>query len=56
MPELAAPVDPIDVTACVSCCEAGAGTVMLDLARSVDFRDGHIHDAIWGVRGAAVRR
>jgi len=28
-----------------------AGTVVIDLARSIDFRAGHIAHAIWGVRG-----
>jgi rhodanese-related sulfurtransferase len=27
------------------------GTVIIDLARSIDFRAGHIEHAIWGVRG-----
>ena len=27
------------------------GTVIIDLARSIDFRAGHIRHAIWGVRG-----
>jgi rhodanese-related sulfurtransferase len=27
------------------------GTVVVDLARSIDFRDGHIPGALWGVRG-----
>jgi rhodanese-related sulfurtransferase len=28
-----------------------AGTVVVDLARSIDFREGHIPGAVWGVRG-----
>ncbi len=28
-----------------------AGTVVVDLARSIDFREGHIPGALWGVRG-----
>jgi 3-mercaptopyruvate sulfurtransferase SseA len=38
--------------------DSGAGTVVLDVGRSVDFRDGHIPGAIWGVRTrlAAVQR
>ncbi len=28
-----------------------SGTVVIDLARSIDFRAGHIPNAIWGVRG-----
>ena len=31
------------------------GTVVIDLARSIDFRDGHIPGAIWGVRGRLGR-
>jgi rhodanese-related sulfurtransferase len=51
VPELAAPVDLIDVTAFVHLLDSGARTVVLDLARSIEFRDGHIPGAIWGVRG-----
>ena len=29
----------------------GPGVVVVDLARSIDFRDGHIPGALWGVRG-----
>ncbi len=50
VPELQAPVDTIDVTGLAHLLDSGAGTVVLDLARSVDFRDGHIPGAIWGVR------
>ena len=31
------------------------GTIVIDLARSIDFRDGHIPGAIWGVRGRLGR-
>jgi len=51
VPELAAPVDLIDVAACVHLLDSGARTVVLDLARSIEFRDGHIPGAVWGVRG-----
>jgi rhodanese-related sulfurtransferase len=30
--------------------DRGEGTVVIDLARSVDFREGHIPGALWGVR------
>ena len=30
--------------------DSGDGTVVIDLARSIDFRDGHIPGALWGVR------
>jgi rhodanese-related sulfurtransferase len=57
VPELAAPVDMVDVTGLVHLLDSGAGTVVLDVGRSVDFRDGHIPGAIWGVRSrlAAVQ-
>jgi rhodanese-related sulfurtransferase len=51
VPELAAPVDLLDVTAFVALLDAGARTLVVDLARSVEFRDGHIPGAVWGVRG-----
>jgi rhodanese-related sulfurtransferase len=50
VPELAAPVDLVEVTGLVHLLDSGAGTLVLDLGRSVDFRDGHIPGAIWGVR------
>ena len=50
VPELAAPVATIDVGGLVHLLDRGAGTVMIDLARSIDFRDGHIPGALWGVR------
>jgi len=50
VPELAAPVDLIDVSGLQHLQDSGDGTVVLDLARSVEFRDGHIPGAVWGVR------
>ncbi len=50
VPELAASVDLIDVPGLAHLLDSGEGTVVLDLARSVEFRDGHIPGAIWGVR------
>ncbi|HEX4366462.1 MAG TPA: rhodanese-like domain-containing protein, partial [Rhodopila sp.] len=50
VPELAAAVNLLDVSGLVQLLDSGAGTVVLDLGRSVDFRDGHIPGAIWGVR------
>lgn len=50
VPELAAPVDPIDVAGLQHLLDSGDGTVVVDLARSVEFRDGHIPGAVWGVR------
>ncbi len=50
VPELAEPVNLIDVTGLLQLLDSGAGTLVLDLGRSIDFRDGHIPGAIWGVR------
>ncbi len=50
VPELAAPVDLIDVSGLLQLLDSGDGTMVLDLARSVEFRDGHIPGAVWGVR------
>ena len=51
VPELAAPVSLIDVMGLVHLLDSGDGTLVLDVGRSVDFRDGHIPGAVWGVRG-----
>jgi rhodanese-related sulfurtransferase len=50
VPELGAKVPMIDVTGLVGLLDSGAGTVVIDLARSIDFREGHIPGAVWGVR------
>jgi rhodanese-related sulfurtransferase len=50
VPELAAPVNLIDVPGLVHLLDSAARTLVLDLGRSVDYRDGHIPGAIWGVR------
>jgi rhodanese-related sulfurtransferase len=50
VPELATPVDRVDVTRLLQLLDSGAGTLVLDVGRSIDFRDGHIPGAIWGVR------
>ena len=50
VPELTAPVNLVDVTGLVHLLDSGARTLVLDLGRSVDFRDGHIPGAVWGVR------
>jgi rhodanese-related sulfurtransferase len=50
VPELAAEVPTIDVPALVRLLDSGDDTVVVDLARSVDFREGHIPGAHWGVR------
>jgi rhodanese-related sulfurtransferase len=46
--ELAPPVLTITVEQLV---KREPGTAVVDLARSIDFRAGHIEHAIWGVRG-----
>jgi rhodanese-related sulfurtransferase len=50
VPELGAAVATIDVTGLVALLDSGDNTVVVDLARSIDFRDGHIPGALWGVR------
>ena len=50
VPELAAQAPTIDVTGLVALLDSGEGTVVVDLARSIDFREGHIPGALWGVR------
>jgi rhodanese-related sulfurtransferase len=50
VPELAARVNRLDVMGLVQLLDHGAGTLVLDLGRSVEYRDGHIPGAIWGVR------
>jgi rhodanese-related sulfurtransferase len=50
VPELTAPVPMIDVSGLVALLDSGEGTALVDLARSIDFRDGHIPGAHWAVR------
>lgn len=50
IPELAAAVPTIDVPGLVRLLDAGDSTLVVDLARSVDYRDGHIPGALWGIR------
>ena len=50
LPELEAPVPSVDVPGLVRLLDAGEGTAVVDLARSVDYRDGHIPGALWGIR------
>ena len=50
VPELGGAVKLVDVTGLVQLLDSGAGTLVLDLGRSVDFRNGHIPGALWGVR------
>ncbi len=50
VPELGLAVPLIDVPGLVRLLDAGDGTVVVDLARSLDYRDGHIPGARWGIR------
>ncbi len=50
IPELSAAVPGVDVPRLVALLDAGDGTVVVDLARSIDFREGHIPGAVWGIR------
>ncbi len=50
IPELAAPVPVIEVKRLTELLDSGEGTVVVDLARSIDYREGHIPGALWGIR------
>jgi rhodanese-related sulfurtransferase len=50
VPELAGSVRRIDVPRLVELFDAGEGTVVIDVARSIEYRDGHIPGAHWGIR------
>ncbi|HEY8288425.1 MAG TPA: rhodanese-like domain-containing protein [Acetobacteraceae bacterium] len=50
VPELTGVVPTIDVTSLLHLLDSGEGTVVIDLARSIDYREGHIPGAVWGVR------
>ena len=49
IPELAKAM-LIDVPRLMRLLDAGDDTVVVDVARSVDYRDGHIPGALWGIR------
>ncbi len=49
-PELAASVRQMGVADLMALLDAGARTVIVDLARSLEFRDGHIPGALWAIR------
>ncbi|MDE2006777.1 MAG: thiosulfate sulfurtransferase [Rhodospirillales bacterium] len=51
VPELAAKAPGIDVLHLTRAIDAGKPTIVVDLARSLAYRDGHIPAALWGVRG-----
>ena len=46
LPELTQPLETISPDTLAAACDA----TVVDLARSIDFRDGHIAGALWGVR------
>jgi len=48
--QAAPPAATIDVPALVRLLDSGDGTVVVDLARSIDFREGHIPGALWAIR------
>jgi 3-mercaptopyruvate sulfurtransferase SseA len=50
VPELGVKVPVIDVTGLVALLDTGESTAVIDLARSIEFREGHIPGAAWGVR------
>jgi rhodanese-related sulfurtransferase len=50
IPELSAAVPETDVSGLMRLLDQGEGTVVVDLARSIDYRDGHIPGALWGIR------
>jgi rhodanese-related sulfurtransferase len=52
LPDLAPPAPTITVE---QLAKREPGTAIIDLARSIDFRAGHIEHAIWGVRGRLPR-
>ncbi len=58
VPELAAATPTKDVNGLLALLDSGDGTIVVDLARSIDFRDGHLPGAVWGVRTrlAALRQ
>jgi len=50
IPEFSAAVPSIDVPRLTELLDAGDGTVVVDLGRSIDYREGHIPGAHWGIR------
>src|SRR5262249_3339034 len=48
-------VASIDVSGLVALLDRGEGTVVIDLARSIDFREAHVPGALWGVRSRLAR-
>ena len=50
MPELGSPVPTIGVPELTALLDSGDRTVVVDVGRSVDYREGHIPGALWGIR------
>jgi rhodanese-related sulfurtransferase len=50
VPELAVPVPEIGVHDLMRLLDTGENTLIVDLARSLDFREGHIPGAVWAIR------
>jgi rhodanese-related sulfurtransferase len=50
IPELTAGVSTIDVPRLTELLDSGDDTVVVDVARSLEYRDGHIPGAHWGIR------
>lgn len=50
IPELEAAAPMITVPALADLLDTGEGTVVVDLSRSIDYREGHIPGAHWGIR------
>jgi rhodanese-related sulfurtransferase len=55
VPELGAAVPRIDVPGLARLLDAGDRTVVVDLGRSIDYRDGHIPGALWAIRSRLDR-
>jgi rhodanese-related sulfurtransferase len=50
VPELAKPVPTIGVPELAALLDSGDRTIVVDVGRSIDYRDGHIPGALWGIR------
>ena len=50
VPELATPVPTIEVPDLVALLDSGDRTLIVDVGRSIDYRESHIPGAFWGIR------
>ncbi|MGH7155578.1 MAG: rhodanese-like domain-containing protein, partial [Acetobacteraceae bacterium] len=50
IPELGAPARSVGVPHLAELLDSGEGTAVIDVGRSIDFREGHIPGAHWGIR------